>query len=83
MDYYGEYPQGDVVDPTRLDSGDDYYGDGRKMVWEKGADLCRVKRGGGWDDDAEIYRSAVRDGFNPDWIDNNLGARLALVSTSD
>ena len=57
LDYYGEYPKGEVVDPARLDSGDEeVWDDDGNTVWEKGA--------------------------GSDWRYDDLGARLALVSTS-
>ena len=63
---------------------EDYY-KGGAMTDPEGpnAGLYRVNRGGGWNDDAGDCRSADRFGDGADWRCNGLGARLALVSTSN
>ena len=39
----------------------------------------RVVRGGSWDSEAQNCRSATRNSFEPDYFDNHIGFRLALV----
>ena len=39
----------------------------------------RVLRGGSWDYDAQLCRSAYRDDYNPDSADNYVGFRVAVV----
>ena len=39
----------------------------------------RVVRGGSWDSEAQNCRSATRNNFEPDYFDNHIGFRLALV----
>ena len=41
----------------------------------------RVSRGGSWDYDASLCRSAVRGGFSPGFCGSFLGFRVALVSS--
>ncbi|MCP4698714.1 MAG: SUMF1/EgtB/PvdO family nonheme iron enzyme [Gammaproteobacteria bacterium] len=44
-----------------------------------GAGSDRVIRGGGWDDTAHDCRSALRNWFDPDYHNNDLGFRLARI----
>ncbi|MBQ9875352.1 MAG: formylglycine-generating enzyme family protein [Thermoguttaceae bacterium] len=83
LDYYGEYPKGEVVDPARLDSGDEKdWDDDGNTVWEKGAGSDRVRRGGCWGSYAVYCRSAYRNWYDADRRNYiALGARLALVPT--
>ncbi|MBQ9872834.1 MAG: formylglycine-generating enzyme family protein [Thermoguttaceae bacterium] len=81
-DFFGEYPKEDVVDPARLSSGDEIgLDDDGKLVWKKVSGSLRVRRGGGFGDPAAFSRSAFRDGLLATKRFDDVGARLALVST--
>ena len=45
-------------------------------AWEDGSDASRVIRSGGWDDFAELCRSAVRYAYDPGARYGDLGFRL-------
>ena len=67
-DWYTDYPEGSVVDPT----GPEQAPDGGK----------RVLRGGAWCDDGRNLRSAYRNGDSPDYRILGIGFRLAQVPVS-
>ena len=50
-------------------------------AWVAGNCSARVVRGGGWDNDPQLVRSAIRDGFAPGNRINNLGFRIARTLT--
>ena len=84
LDYYGEYPFGKVVDPARLDSGDDLLWDADgKRVWLYGDDASRVARGGSCMNSASACNPTKRLSYSTLLWDEDapVGARLALVSS--
>lgn len=82
-DYFGEYSNDAVIDPSRIDSGDDFFwGEDGELAWTKGAGAFRVARGGAWDCGRERCRPASRDAKKPDERYDNLGVRFALVQES-
>ncbi|MBQ9875424.1 MAG: formylglycine-generating enzyme family protein [Thermoguttaceae bacterium] len=83
LDYFGEYPSAEVVDPARVAFGDDFDFDENGVgSWKRATGLFRIDRGGSWKDAALNCRSAGRFKADPDKRDAILGARLALVSDS-
>jgi formylglycine-generating enzyme required for sulfatase activity len=65
QDWYGEYPKGSVTDPEGI--GNDLYGS------------VRVIRGGAWNTDGAMVRSAIRSYNLPDFHGNNVGFRLVAT----
>jgi formylglycine-generating enzyme required for sulfatase activity len=61
QDWYGDYPAGNVIDPSGPSSG----------KWS------RVIRGGGYDADAPLLKAACRNAAVPLLGDENVGFRLA------
>jgi formylglycine-generating enzyme required for sulfatase activity len=57
-----------------------YYGKGpRENPWGASEGSYRVIRGGCWDNDGRLCRSAIRNRYSPDSRNYDLGFRAALV----
>ena len=67
-DWYTDYPEGSVVDPT-----------GPEQAPDEGV---RVLRGGAWNNLGRILRSAHRDANSPASRGRHFGFRLAQVPVS-
>ncbi|OUO35357.1 hypothetical protein B5F83_10165 [Muribaculum sp. An289] len=63
-DWYGDYPEGPVTDPSGPDSAPDY---------------TKVIRGGGWFIMGQYCRSGERDHFHPDMFDIYIGFRVVFA----
>ena len=67
-DWYSDYPEGSVVDPT-----------GPEQAPDNG---LRVLRGGACNGSGRNLRSARRDAVSPDYRGRRIGFRLAQVPVS-